>query len=70
LIPDQWQTEAIRQDARARRDIGAFEWTAPFANAWRVPIFLRDSPQPQRSAGWSLGRDGSDLWGFSGASPC
>jgi hypothetical protein len=25
----------------ARCDIGAFEWTAPFANAWHVPIFLR-----------------------------
>jgi hypothetical protein len=25
----------------ARCDIGAFEWTAPFANAWHVPIFRR-----------------------------
>jgi hypothetical protein len=25
----------------ARCDIGAFEWRAPFANAWHVPIFRR-----------------------------
>jgi hypothetical protein len=25
----------------ARCDIGAFEWHAPFANAWHVPIFQR-----------------------------